>query len=47
MAFQKMRVAHRQITDPKELNQILQDNIICRIAFWDEDEGYPYIVPIE
>lgn len=46
MAHQPMRIALRQQTDPVEINRILMANHIIRIAFMDEDEGFPYIVPI-
>ena len=37
-----MRRKDREITDPKEIEEILTNNIICRIAF--SDENMPYIV---
>ena len=46
MAFKPMRTIKREITDPVELNKVLSANHIVRIAFYDEDVGYPYIVPI-
>lgn len=46
MAHQPMRIAKRELTDPVQINKILADNHIIRIAFYDEDTGFPYIVPI-
>jgi len=37
-----MRRKDREITDPKEIEEILANNIICRIAF--SDGKNPYIV---
>ena len=39
-----MRRKDREITDQNELNRIMKDNYVCRIAFYDEE--YPYILPL-
>ena len=39
-----MRRIEKQITDQKEIISILENNIICRIAF--SEKNIPYIVPM-
>ena len=39
-----MRRSEKQITDQKELNEILLKNYICRIAL--SDNNTPYIIPV-
>ena len=39
-----MRRKDREITDLKEIEEILTNNMVCRIAFSEED--IPYIVPM-
>lgn len=46
MAFQKMRTAGREVIDPVEIERFLLSNHIIRVGLYDEDEGYPYIVPL-
>ncbi len=46
MAHQPMRIGKRELTDPYEIYKILSANHIIRVAFHDEDTGFPYIVPI-
>lgn len=46
MAHRPMRIRTRELTDPAAINRILLANHIIRIAFYDEDIGFPYIVPI-
>lgn len=46
MAHRPMRTTARELTDPAAINRILLANHIIRIAFYDGDIGFPYIVPI-
>ena len=39
-----MRKADREITDNKELIEVIRKCDVCRVAF--HDEPYPYIVPL-
>ena len=39
MAFQKMRTAGREVTDPVEIERILLSNHIVRVGLYDGDEG--------
>ena len=39
-----MRKADREITDKKELIEVINKCSVCRLAF--HDEPYPYIVPL-
>jgi nitroimidazol reductase NimA-like FMN-containing flavoprotein (pyridoxamine 5'-phosphate oxidase superfamily) len=39
-----MRQAQREITDPAQLEAVIRQAQVCRLAFWDE--GCPYIVPL-
>jgi nitroimidazol reductase NimA-like FMN-containing flavoprotein (pyridoxamine 5'-phosphate oxidase superfamily) len=39
-----MRQTTREITDVKQIEAVIQQATVCRLALWDE--GYPYIVPL-
>jgi uncharacterized protein len=39
-----MRQAQREITDPLQLEAVIRQAQVCRLALWDE--GCPYIVPL-
>ena len=39
-----MRRNDKAITDTEAINHILNNSVICRLAFFDQD--YPYIVPM-
>ena len=39
-----MRRNDKEVNDPKIINEILTQSLICRIALFDEE--YPYIVPM-
>lgn len=41
-----MRRHDREVTDEAAIRAILDDARVCRLAFWDEDIGAPYIVPL-
>jgi nitroimidazol reductase NimA-like FMN-containing flavoprotein (pyridoxamine 5'-phosphate oxidase superfamily) len=39
-----MRRTERKIEDPKIINKILSESIICRVGLFDEE--YPYVIPL-
>lgn len=41
-----MRLSHRQVQDPKEIEKIVNQCRVCRIAMVDDAAGRPYIVPV-
>lgn len=36
----------REVTDPARILEIMRASHVCRLAFNDPEEGYPYIVPL-
>ena len=41
-----MRRKDREVTNPCEISSILSKSHVIRLGFFDEEAGYPYIVPL-